>query len=229
MTVKKKQIPIFIMTLMLVLSLCACGGADGSEPQNITPSAPADNSGGGVDEAIPDNTDASSNGATTDNPDVSNEVGTPPDIPQLSEEPSEEPSESPVMASGDDHETSSVNSVVALAESLIGAEFEWGAAGPDTFDNSGFAYYCFKENGITIPRKTVEMFASGTAVEREDLLPGDLVFFTYNDDRSASYVGIYMGDGQFIAENNEDSPVCIHDMTLDYYTKIYIGARRYLA
>jgi cell wall-associated NlpC family hydrolase len=53
------------------------------------------------------------------------------------------------------------------------------------------------------------------------------VFFTYNDDRSASYVGIYMGDGQFIAENNEDSPVCLHDMTLDYYMNIYVGARRY--
>jgi cell wall-associated NlpC family hydrolase len=70
------------------------------------------------------------------------------------------------------------------------------------------------------------MFTAGTAVESEDLLPGDLVFFTYNEDKSASYVGIYLGDGQFIAENNEKQPVRIQDMTLDYYKEIYIGARR---
>ncbi len=138
-----------------------------------------------------------------------------------------ETAEEPAASNGDDEETSTAGSIVALAESLIGAEYEWGAAGPDTFDNSGFVYYCFKENGITLPRKTADMFASGTAVEPEDLLPGDLVFFTYNEDRSASYVGIYIGDGQFVAENNENSPVCIHDMTLDYFVEIYVGARRY--
>ena len=135
--------------------------------------------------------------------------------------------EIPAADNGADVENSTADSVAALAQSLIGAEYEWGAVGPDTFDNSGFVYYCFKESGITLPRKTADMFASGTAVEQEDLLPGDLVFFTYNEDESASYVGIYIGDGQFVAENNEDSPVCIHDMTLDYYTQIYIGARRY--
>ena len=139
----------------------------------------------------------------------------------------EESAEELTVDSGDNEGISTADSIVALAESLIGAEYEWGAAGPDTFDNSGFVYYCFYENGITLPRKTADMFAAGTAVELEDLMPGDLVFFTYNEDRSASYVGIYIGDGEFIAENNENSPVCIHDMTLDYYVDIYVGARRY--
>ena len=141
---------------------------------------------------------------------------------ETGEKPGEEPA-----AGGDAEEASAADRIVSLAESLIGAEYEWGAAGPDTFDNSGFAYYCFSENGINVPRRTQEMFAAGTAVEQEDLLPGDLVFFTYNEDQSASYVGIYVGGGQFIAENNESSPVCAYDMTLDYFTQIYVGARRY--
>ena len=139
----------------------------------------------------------------------------------------EEETEEQAVNNDDAEEMTTADSIVALAQSLIGAEYEWGAEGPDTFDNSGFVYYCFTENGVSIPRKTTDMYDAGTVVEVEDLLPGDLVFFTYNEDKSASYVGIYIGDGQFIAENNEDSPVCIHDMTLNYYVEIYIGARRY--
>ncbi len=117
--------------------------------------------------------------------------------------------------------------ICELAKSKVGAQYVYGAAGPDTFDNSGFVYYCFKENGIDIPRRTTKMYESGTPVAQSDLQPGDLVFFTYEDDRSPSYVGIYLGDGKFIAENNENAPVTIMDMTTKYFQDIYIGARRY--
>ncbi len=224
MTNKFNKITSFFIALMLLLSLSACGGSGGREPKTTPDAAETDNTDAGEqqepsDTPAADNTDESIDDADEEDPQDSAEI----DIPPQSAEPT---AEQPV-ASGGDEETTTADSVVALAQSLIGAAYEWGAAGPDTFDNSGFVYYCFKENGITLPRKTSEMFASGTPVEQEDLLPGDLVFFTYNDDRSASYVGIYIGGGQFIAENNEDRPVSIHDMTLDYYTKIYVGARRY--
>lgn len=230
------KITVFFITLMLILSLFACGGNEQkASPEAVT--AGTDSSGmessadaavtdaiGGSKQHEPaetnagDGIDASIDGADEDSPAVSPDTETIP--------PSDEPAEETPADTGDDEGTTA-DSIVALAQSLIGAEYEWGAAGPDKFDNSGFVYYCFKENGITLPRKTSELFASGTPVEKEDLLPGDLVFFTYNEDKSASYVGIYLGDGQFVAENNEDRPVSIHDMTLDYYTKIYVGARRY--
>ena len=237
MKIRTIRITAFIITLMLILTIYACGGNEQKiSPDTVT--AGADSGGqkssadaavtdamGGSEQQKPaettagDSIDTSIDGADEGSPAVSPEIETSPPV----DEPSGEPAEAP----GGGEEMTTADSIVALAQSLIGAEYEWGAAGPDKFDNSGFVYYCFKENGITLPRKTSEMFASGTPVEREDLLPGDLVFFTYNEDRSASYVGIYLGDGRFIAENNEDRPVSIHDMTLDYYTKIYVGARRY--
>ncbi len=64
-----------------------------------------------------------------------------------------EPAGEPAADPGDEEGISTADGIVALAESLIGAEYEWGATGPDTFDNSGFAYYCFKENGITLRGK----------------------------------------------------------------------------
>lgn len=205
------KMTVLTITLMLILSLCACG-VNGGAQQTITPSEVTDNASSGNNETAANTADGSTD--------------------ESADEPAPENSSENGVSEPDNTTTtpevhSTADSIVTLAKSLIGAEYEWGAAGPNTFDNSGFVYYCFKENGIPLPRKTGEMFEAGTAVEPEELLPGDLVFFTYNEDRSASYVGIFIGDGQFIAENNENSPVSIHDMTLDYYTKIFVGARRY--
>lgn len=122
--------------------------------------------------------------------------------------------------------SSTAEAIVELAKSLTGAPFEWGAAGPETFDNSGFVCYCFAQNGVIVPRITADMLSSGLSVERESLLPGDLVFFSF-DGGTPSYVGIYIGDGQFIAENSEESPVAIRDMATGYYSGIFVCARRY--
>ena len=122
--------------------------------------------------------------------------------------------------------SSTAEAIVELARSLTGAPFEWGAAGPETFDNSGFVCYCFAQNGVIVPRITADMLSSGLSVERESLLPGDLVFFSF-DGGTPSYVGIYIGDGQFIAENSEESPVAIRDMATGYYSGIFVCARRY--
>lgn len=119
------------------------------------------------------------------------------------------------------------NSIAATAQSLIGKAFEWGESGPDAFDNSGFVYYCLKENGISAGRTAVELYASGDAVSKEDLQPGDIVFFTYEDDGSPSYCGVYIGDGVFIAASNSDTPIGQVDMTESHYQQRYVGARRY--
>ncbi|NLT13986.1 MAG: C40 family peptidase [Clostridiales bacterium] len=220
MNIKINRTVAFFIALTLVLLLCACGGAGDNKQQNSPDAAPAGSTDGGGQQEPPITTASDSPDAGNgDTDDGGAGIDTPPQV--------ETSAEAPPTDSGGGEETTVADGIVSLAQSLIGAAYEWGAAGPDTFDNSGFVYYCFRENGVNLPRKTSEMFLSGMAVEQEDLLPGDLVFFTYNEDRSASYVGIFMGGGQFIAENNEDRPVSIHDMTLDYYKKIYVGARRY--
>ena len=62
-------------------------------------------------------------------------------------------------------------------------------------------------------------------VERDDLKPGDLVFF--NTVRAAfSHVGIYVGDGKFIHSPRTGAQVRVEDMRAAYWTKRYNGARR---
>ncbi len=117
--------------------------------------------------------------------------------------------------------------IVGFAKNLEGAPYEYGAAGPDKFDNSGFVYYCFRENGVDIPRRTSEMYAGGQEIAEADLMPGDLVFYDFSGGGTATYVGIYVGSGSFIAENNENNPVNIYNMSYDYFSGAYLGARRY--
>ncbi|MBQ9980843.1 MAG: C40 family peptidase, partial [Oscillospiraceae bacterium] len=83
-------------------------------------------------------------------------------------------------------------------------------------------------NGVEVGRTTGEIYAKGTEVAKEDILPGDVLFFTYSDDGSATYCGIYVGDGVFIAANNEDSPVSQIDFTDNHYQQRFVGARRYV-
>lgn len=117
--------------------------------------------------------------------------------------------------------------VAAKAQSLIGKPFKMGATGPDEFDNSGFIYYCYMQNGVTLPRRTGDIFKAGTAVEKADLQPGDVVFFYMDTEGAAQFAGIYMGNQKFISCNNEESPVKEQDMSWPYYAERFLGARRY--
>lgn len=102
-----------------------------------------------------------------------------------------------------------------------------GATGPESFDNSGFVYYCFNKNGVKLPRFTEEMYAAGSAVEKSDLKPGDVVFFYNETPGSVDFAGIYIGNGEFVACNNENSPTKIHKLAWPYFADRYLGARRY--
>jgi cell wall-associated NlpC family hydrolase len=86
----------------------------------------------------------------------------------------------------------------ALALRIAMTRFEmpyvWGATGPRSFDCSGLVYWAFKKIGITMPRSSAEQATVGRPVAKEDLRPGDLVFF-YNP---VSHVGFYAGDGKVL-------------------------------
>jgi cell wall-associated NlpC family hydrolase len=75
-----------------------------------------------------------------------------------------------------------------------GDPYVWGAAGPDAFDCSGLVVWAYAQVGISLPHYTGSLWNSGVHVGRNDLQPGDLVFF-YPD---ISHVGIYVGDGLMI-------------------------------
>lgn len=88
------------------------------------------------------------------------------------------------------------NAKVAIdaAMSKLGAPYIWAAAGPDSFDCSGLTMWAWAQAGVALPHYTGSQIQTGTPVTREQLLPGDLVFF-YPD---VSHVGLYIGNGQMV-------------------------------
>ena len=76
----------------------------------------------------------------------------------------------------------------------VGDPYVWGAAGPGEFDCSGLVVWAFGQEGIALPHYTGDLWNSGVHVARNDLEPGDLVFF-FPD---ISHVGIYLGGGLMV-------------------------------
>lgn len=120
--------------------------------------------------------------------------------------------------------------LVLHALSLIGVHYRRGGDSPDTgFDCSGLVRHVFHEAlGLLLPRSAREISRLGTSVGREDLRPGDLVFFN-TLRRSFSHVGIYLGEHRFIHAPATGGEVRIEDMRQRYWTKRFNGARRIAA
>lgn len=115
--------------------------------------------------------------------------------------------------------------LVATALSVEGAPYRWGAAGPKRFDCSGYTTYVFKAAGVELPRTSFEQFRGGVAVDKADLKTGDMVFFT-TYAKGASHSGIYLGNDLFISAASSTG-VSVDSMNSPYWSKRYIGARRY--
>ena len=113
------------------------------------------------------------------------------------------------------------------AMQLIGVRYRWGGNTPQSgLDCSGFVRYVFNDTfGFLLPRKSAQMSKVGMEVGKEELRPGDLVFF--NTMRHAfSHVGIYVGDNKFIHAPSRGKSIRVDDMTKVYWEKRYNGARR---
>jgi cell wall-associated NlpC family hydrolase len=98
---------------------------------------------------------------------------------------------------------------LAAAQTRLGMPYQWGATGPNAFDCSGLTSWAFQQVGITLPRTSAAQSTFGTAVSKDDLQPGDLVFF-YSP---VSHVGIYMGDGKILHASESGEPVKISDIS----------------
>ena len=113
------------------------------------------------------------------------------------------------------------------AMQLIGVRYRWGGNTPQSgLDCSGFVRYVFNDTFcFLLPRKSAQMSKVGLQIGKEELRPGDLVFF--NTMRHAfSHVGIYVGDNKFIHAPSKGKAIRVDDMTKVYWEKRYNGARR---
>jgi peptidoglycan DL-endopeptidase CwlO len=104
------------------------------------------------------------------------------------------------------------------AISRLGYPYIWGAAGPTSFDCSGLMMWAYQQVGISLPHFTVSQYNSGVHVSRNDLEPGDLVFF-FSD---ISHVGMYIGNGMMIDAPNFGEDVKVQPI----YWNAFVGAVR---
>ena len=117
-----------------------------------------------------------------------------------------------------------------LAKQYLGVPYVYGGASPSGFDCSGIIYYLTKSMGCATPRTATAQWNAGyTKVSRDELQPGDLVFFTktYHSSKYITHVGIYIGDGNFIhASSPTSGGVIITSLSNSYYSPRFVGGRR---
>lgn len=115
--------------------------------------------------------------------------------------------------------------VVQTAKEYIGVPYVWGGTSKNGIDCSGFTQNVFWKNGKPIARTASLQFKEGNWVSKENLQPGDMVFFTTYKP-GASHVGIYIGKNKFIHASSGKGAVTISNLTKNYYKQRYIGAKR---
>ena len=116
--------------------------------------------------------------------------------------------------------------IVSVAKSCLGVRYVWGGESMSGFDCSGLVYYTLKTLGYSPYRTASSQYKMGTYVSKDNLQPGDLVFFAGTYKSGISNVGIYVGVGQFIHTPGSGDVVSYDDLTSGYYANHYYGARR---
>jgi cell wall-associated NlpC family hydrolase len=116
---------------------------------------------------------------------------------------------------------------VALAERFLGVPYAWGGAAPLTgFDCSGLVMFVYGQLGISLTHYTGAQFTEGLRLPREELQPGDLVFFENDPVRGPQHEGIYIGGDRFVQAPHTGDVVKISSLADPTYGFSFVGAVR---
>ncbi|PTS84455.1 peptidase P60 [Pseudomonas sp. HMWF032] len=125
------------------------------------------------------------------------------------------------------------DSILSHGLSLVGTRYRFGGVSVSSgFDCSGFIGYLFKEEaGMQLPRSSRDMInIDAPLVSRDELKPGDLLFFSTSGRNRVSHAGIYMGDNQFIhSSSSRSGGVRVDSLEDRYWKRTFIEAKRALA
>ena len=118
---------------------------------------------------------------------------------------------------------SGYSGVVGVAMQYVGVPYEWAGASPGGFDCSGLVMYAYSQVGVSLPHSSYAMWSVGSPVPRDQLQPGDIVFFD-----GLGHVGIYIGGGEFVHAPHTGTDVQVSSLDSGSYAGSYDGARRVL-
>ena len=118
--------------------------------------------------------------------------------------------------------------IVRQAMEYMGVPYVHGGQSRAGMDCSGLVFSVMRSIGKRVPRTAATLYGVGTAVTREGLRAGDLVFFTGGSKPGISHVGIYAGDRSIVHASSGIGSVGISSLDSPYYRRYYAGARRVL-
>jgi peptidoglycan hydrolase CwlO-like protein len=106
----------------------------------------------------------------------------------------------------------SSSDIINYASQFLGVPYVWGGTSPSGFDCSGLVQYTYGHFGINLPRVAADQQDVGLKVTRDQLQPGDLVFF----GDPAHHVGIYVGNGMMLHAPHTGDVVRIGPLSSDF-------------
>lgn len=119
-----------------------------------------------------------------------------------------------------------VQSLTRVFQRYEGTPYRYGGTNARGFDCSGFILTAYKEGlGQHLPRTTGQMLAEGHFVRRDQLRPGDLIFFRIGGKEQ--HAGIFMGNNRFI-HSSSSKGVMESSLASPYWRQRYTQARRFL-
>ena len=158
----------------------------------------------------------------------------PHDAPAPAAEPGTVPATVPGTVPGTASSTPPLSSVrpsfdayavTGTALSLRGTPYRNGGSDPNGFDCSGFTQYVFGQHGIALPREVRDQYRLGTSVKPDQLVAGDLLFFTTTDP-GASHVAIAIGGDEFVHAPSSTGVVRVERLGSGYWSPRFLGAKR---
>ena len=117
--------------------------------------------------------------------------------------------------------------LVKAALAQVGKKYAWSGVGPDVFDCSGLVWYAARAAlGVDLPRIAADQAFAGVHVDRDQLAPGDLVFFANTYAPGITHVGVYIGGNRWVTAQDEQTGVVVLTLDIPYWKARYAGARR---
>ncbi|MCH5327091.1 MAG: C40 family peptidase [Duncaniella sp.] len=126
-----------------------------------------------------------------------------------------------------------IDDIKNFAAGFLGTRYRLGASGPSRFDCSGFTSYIFKNFGFSLNRDSRSQFTQGEKVNKDELRPGDLVFFSSRSSgkNRVGHVGMITdvhpdGSYTFIHASTKHGVVYQRFPDGAYYSRHFLGAKR---